>query len=153
MQAAPSSECLSGKRPLSLTPPARTSMWQIARSGGLGLLNYFDQHIVGIVLVGEPWFFATFWRVVRMLLPEKERNMVHMLGNRWHEIPQAVQIGRHDQPVCGGGELGPVERSLAQLPSDGDLGGVPVGSLTLNLSGELMSARSGAQQYELGDEL
>ena len=58
-------------------------MWQVARSGGLSLLNYFDQHIVGIVIVGEPWFFGSFWKVARMLLPEKERNMIKMLGNNW----------------------------------------------------------------------
>ncbi len=68
-----------------------------------------------------------------MLLPEKERNMIKMLGNRWHELPQAVQIGSQDLLPCGGGELGPVERSLSQLPSDGDLGGLRVGALPLDI--------------------
>ena len=115
------------------------------------MLNYFDQHIVGIVLVGEPWFFGSFWRIARMLLPEKERNMIQMLGNRWHELPHAVQRGPHGKPLWGGGELGPVELTLTQLPSDGDLGGVAVGALPLTLPGQMMdvqsNARSSLQQH------
>jgi hypothetical protein len=68
-------------------------MWAVARSGGLGLLNYFDQNIVGIVIVGEPSFFGVFWRVARMLLPERERNMITMLGQKWEQLPGAVQVG------------------------------------------------------------
>jgi hypothetical protein len=68
-------------------------MWAVARSGGLGLLNYFDQNIVGIVIVGEPSFFGAFWRVARMLLPERERNMITMLGQKWEQLPGAVQVG------------------------------------------------------------
>jgi hypothetical protein len=68
-------------------------MWAVARSGGLGLLNYFDQHIVGIIIVGEPSFFGAFWRVARMLLPERARNMITMLGQKWEQLPGAVQVG------------------------------------------------------------
>jgi len=103
-------------------------MWQVARSGGLGLLDYFDQNIAGIVLLGEPWFFASFWKVVRMLVPEKERNMVRMLGHKWDQLPHAVQLGA---PQCKA--WGPVENSLLKLPSDDDLGGIRLGSLPLEI--------------------
>ena len=110
-------------------------MWQIARSGGLGLLNYFDQNIVGIVILGEPWFFGSFWKVARMLLPAKERNMITMLGQRWDQLVHAVQVG--DKSLCEGGKLGPVEQSLLQLPSDDDLGGTRVGTLHLEFPAPL----------------
>ena len=105
------------------------NMWAIARSGGLGLLDYFDQNIVGIVLIGEPWFFGSFWKIARMLLPEKERNMIKMLGSNWNQLPQAVQMGG----ACSGGELGDAEKRLLQLPTDEDLGGTRLGTLPLEI--------------------
>jgi hypothetical protein len=67
-----------------------------------------------------------------MLLPEKERNMIKMLGNNWDQLPHAVQVGA-DAQRCSSTELGLVEKSLQQLPSDKDLGGIRVGSLALEL--------------------
>ena len=88
-----------------------------------------------------------------MLLPEKERNMIKMLGNRWHELPHAVQIGSQDLLPCGGGELGPVEKSLSQLPSDGDLGGLRVGALPLAIPATRPPDSPGAAQERGASEL
>ena len=112
-----------------------SAMWAVARSGGLGLLNYFDQNVVGIVIVGEPWFFGSFWKVARLLLPERERNMIKLLGNsNWAKLPQAVQMGPDLEGLpCGGGELGEVEKRLLLLPSDDDLDGVRLGTIELEI--------------------
>jgi len=102
-------------------------MWQIFRSGGLGLLHYFPQHIVGIVIIGEPWFFDSFWRIAKYLLPEKERNMIKMLGDGWSGL--AANVQEHSDETCSGD----LEKKLEKAASNDELDGVSMGRMSLHI--------------------